>query len=762
MHAMSRFSVFFKSLGRLWGALSTKLSQGLQASGQRLAPVAERMGRKPFIRQNGRLMAAVMLFVWAWMLVYGVLVYKPEYTSDAMVLIKDSAITSGYVGPDGDPNGSGKTTSSQSANPVLNTMELIRSATVMDAVWEFFHQLHPQELRALGVTNKTEWANFYKDGGDIITAKNKPGTDVITVRVSWSDPYLARDIANVALAAFQKASLDVNQAEQKSRGDYMEQRIEGLERQLALVRQEKSDFKQKHNLVDTTREGFEATKMRSEFVERLNQTLARANGKRAEMARYQQTLGMNPAQAVRASAVGMNATLNRLKGDLYNLSETNAFLSSSLTDNNPKVQEIRAKMAQVQQDIRKETIRTVGSDRDADSMISMQDSTRGLMVNQMVTAQADMSRLNQEAAAIQGRLRVIDQQLKLLPAVEAGLATIEQRERSLSDALDTLRRKHTEAQMKEAQTLSNVFIVDRPRLPKKPNFPAPLHQALISVLLGPLAALMAVIVRNQARRNPAVQAMADKAKAHLRALFDGEPVPERPAEERTTLKAFDEAIMARKARLSERYGDQYGYPYGDEPAEDALAQEQVLRKLEREIDDIRGQLARRQESLGGAERRASRQRLSEEREQELYVTLFQYHLDAAELEKKQIEHGVHPELPIEKGMAQNEKKQSLLIHLYQNHLNHAESEKRRMETTLRKTPAKERMARIHRYEADLANRREALENRREAMVLAAAVEGRPLHGSTNGHRKPTAEPALAAAPKRNSSNGKSGGSRRKP
>ncbi|MBK8190327.1 MAG: hypothetical protein IPK79_07735 [Vampirovibrionales bacterium] len=697
-------------------------------------------------------MAGVTLFVWCWMLVYGLLVYKPTYQSEGMALIKDSAITNGYIGPDTEQNGAPRTTSSQSANPVLNTMELLKSATIMDALWDFFTQLHPEELRALGVQNKTDWTNFFKDGSDIISAKNKAGTDLISVRVKWTDPYLARDIANVTLSAFQKASLEVNQAEQKSRSDYMEEQLEKLDRQLAVVRREKSAFKQKHNLVDSMREGYEATKMRADFVDRLNQTIARANGKRAELSRYQQTLGMSPTQAVRASAVGMNATLNRLKGDLYNLSETNAFLSSSLTDNNPKVQEVRAKMAQVQQDIRKEMVRTVGTDRNADSMIAMQDPTRGLMVNQMVTAQAEMNRLSQEASALQGRVKVLDNRMKMLPAVEEGLANIEQRERSLSEALDALRRKHTEAQMKEAQTLSNVFIVDRPRLPKKPNFPAPLHQFIISLLLGPLLALMAVIVRNQARRNPAVHAMARSVKNQARSLFSGEAIPvDEAAEERTTLKAFDEAIRARKTRMTERYGPDYSYPYGDAPAEDASAQEQVLRKLEREIEDIRHHLANRQESLG-AERAVPRQRL-DEREQELYVTLFQYHLDAAELEKKQIEHGVHPELPLEKGVAHAEKKQSLLIHLYQNHLNHAETEKRRMESTLRKTPTKERMARIHRYEDDLATRRDSLENRRDAMLLAA-VEARPANGASNGHHRKEKETAVSAASKRGGNGGK--------
>ena len=47
-----------------------------------------------FFRANIRLMAGITLFIWCFMLMYGLLVYKPMYTAESVVMIKDSAIVS--------------------------------------------------------------------------------------------------------------------------------------------------------------------------------------------------------------------------------------------------------------------------------------------------------------------------------------------------------------------------------------------------------------------------------------------------------------------------------------------------------------------------------------------------------------------------------------------------------------------------------------------------------------------------------------------
>ncbi|MBK8190614.1 MAG: hypothetical protein IPK79_09230 [Vampirovibrionales bacterium] len=447
-----------------------------------------------FYRENARLMAGITLFIWCWMLLYTFCFYRPTYTSDAWVMIKDSAITSGYV--QAETYVAEKTTSSNAANPVLNTMGLLSSARIMEEVYAFLLKEYPNELKRIGVETKQDWQNYYKDGSAIIKAKNKSGTDLINLHVTWTDPLIAQRMASVVLDAFQHASQELNQEEQRNRRRYLEEEVNKLAGKLETVRATKSDFKRSNKTIDAERESLELTKLRMGFESRLNETLASAEGRQAELSRYQKMLGMTPEQALKASAVGMNPTISRLKNELYELSETDAHLSSNLTDRNPKVKEVRARMNQVKGDLRDELRQTLGRNASLGSLNdSVSDAPRARVVGDLVSAQADVIRLRQEANALRKRLSVIDGSIRQFPKVEEGLRNIEQTETSLSDSLDALRRKLTEARLKEAQTLSNVFIVDSARLPLKSNFPSKLQLALLSLLLGVVVGLVSVVLR---------------------------------------------------------------------------------------------------------------------------------------------------------------------------------------------------------------------------------------------------------------------------
>ncbi len=454
---------------------------------------ASQFSKTQFFKKNSKLMAGVTLFVWFWVLSYGLFFYDPQYTAESMVLIKDSAITSSYIEPE--QLYSSKTTSSSAANPVLNTMGLLYSSSISKGLWTYFKEEYPEELEKRNIKDEKDWVNFFKDGGSFIKSKNKPGTDLITIQFKWSDPKVAKEASKAIIASFQEASLDINQAEQKKRSQYLGNKVLDIKDQLETVRREKSDYKRKMKTVDATKESHELTKMRTSFESRLDRTLARIEGKKAQLDEYQEMLGMTSDQAIEASAIGMNSTLTALKNELYTLSQTHAFLTTTLTEKNPKVREIRSKMNQVEEDIRGELLLTLGHEGNLSMRMAVSDSTRSKMVNEMVASQAELIRLTQEAKGLGSRLEQINHKISLFPSVEEALNNIEQKEHSLGDSLDALRKKYTEAQLKEAQTLSNVFIIDAPRLPKNANFPAPLHLIILGFLAGILAGVGTIFIR---------------------------------------------------------------------------------------------------------------------------------------------------------------------------------------------------------------------------------------------------------------------------
>lgn len=447
-----------------------------------------------FLHRNRYLIAGAGLFVTFWMLVYTFAVYRPVYAAKSVVIIKDSAITSRYV--ETEQYYALQTTSSNSSNPVLNTMGILKSGAISDALYVYFQQKRPDELRRNKIKSKADWVKFFQDGSAFIKAKNQPGTDLIEIQFSWRDPVVAKEALAVVTKAFQDASRDLNKQEQISRTKFLHQQVLEIEGQLAEIRKQKSDYQSKQGTVNVEREGNDLAGTRMDLQNRLNQLESQARGKENLARRYQQMLGMSPDKALKATALGQNGTLSKLQDELYRLEQQHSQLSSSLTDTNPKVVEIKVQIEQVKTNIDAEKARTMSKTAAGDTGV-VADPNRAKLVDSMLTAQAEAQDLRTQASVIRGRLGQVSSQIRSFPTLAEGLTNIAQKEASLSTALDNLRKKALEGKLKEEQTLSNVFVVDAPRLPDRPQFPNRNHLLILSLMLGVGAGLAAAVGKEQ-------------------------------------------------------------------------------------------------------------------------------------------------------------------------------------------------------------------------------------------------------------------------
>lgn len=458
------------------------MAYSFSSSPSSFSPASPQESLLGFFNRNARLIAGVGLFVTFWMLVYTFLVFKPGYAAKATVIIKDSAITSRYIEPE--QYYALQTTSSSSSNPVLNTMGILKSGAISDALLAYFRAKHPEELKKNKIRTKKDWDGFYQDGSAFIKAKNQPGTDLIAIQFSWSNPVIAKEALTVVVKAFQDASRDLNKEEQITRTKFLGKQVVEIEQQLAAIRSQKSDYQSTERTVSLKREGDDLAGSRMELTNKLSQLESQALGKENMARRYQQLLGMDAGKALKASAIGQNSSMSKLQDELYRLQQQYSLMNSSLTETNPKVREVQAQIDQVKANIEAEKLRTIGRQTASFEDGVVADGTRNTLITHMLQAQGEAQDLRSQASVIRNRLYQIDRDIKTFPDMAKGLANIEQKEASLSAALDQLREKVLEGKLKEEQTLSNVFVVDAPRLPEKPQFPSRSHLLVLSVMLG--------------------------------------------------------------------------------------------------------------------------------------------------------------------------------------------------------------------------------------------------------------------------------------
>jgi uncharacterized protein involved in exopolysaccharide biosynthesis len=448
---------------------------------QRLpAPLLE---ARDFLKRNALLIAGISVTIAFWIGLYAWFVFKPHYSSKAVVIIKDSAVTSRYVQPD--HNYVTQTTSSSSSNPVLNSMALLKANSIGEALWDYFQDEHPEELKKMHIRSHRQWDNVFQDGSGFVKAKNLPGTDLISVQFSWSQAAIAKDGLDTVIQAFQESSRNLNRAEEVSRTRYLSRQSQDLAEQLKQIRHRKSLYRAKIGTVSMAREQDDLAASRLDLANKLNQVEAQARGKESQTQNYQRVLGMNSIQALRASAVGQNTTMSKLQDELYRLKQLYSVLHTSLSDMNPKIREVRAQIAEVQANIQTENSRTLGADaKNVGSSLAVADTTRSQAVGDLLKAQSEAQDLRSQAHVMRSRLGQVDHEIRTYPAFAEEMSNLEEQESSLSAALDQLRQKVIESRIKEEQTLSNVFIVDSPRLPEKPQFPTQIHLTILGLLLG--------------------------------------------------------------------------------------------------------------------------------------------------------------------------------------------------------------------------------------------------------------------------------------
>jgi uncharacterized protein involved in exopolysaccharide biosynthesis len=434
-----------------------------------------------FMKREGWFITGVALFVFFFTVVYANTAFVSKYDSKAMLIVKDSAITSSYVSNNNNGLPS-STTSSSASNPVLNMIGLINSTSVRNSLYDYFVQFQPAALKKYKIENLEDWEAFYGDGSAFLKAKNMPGTDLIQINFTWDDPKTAREAMRTLLTAFQNESLNINQAEQRNRSHYLDAKVDELTKKLQVLRGQKSQYKTKMSSVNLQKQSEELTKARIDMGTQLNGVMAKARGKASESARYERMLNMSADDAVQAIGLGLDSSMSKLYDQLYSLKQTEANLSASLTDKNPRVIEVKEAIKSVESSIKKEETRLIGNHHKPKQAFA--DTTRGELVKEMAKSQAEANSLQQQALEMQGLVNSLEGQITNFPAIEEGLTNIEQEERYLSNALDSLKQKALEAHIKEAETLSNIFIVDQPSLPDKEKFPGKNHILLLGFISG--------------------------------------------------------------------------------------------------------------------------------------------------------------------------------------------------------------------------------------------------------------------------------------
>lgn len=426
-------------------------------------------------KRDEKLILSSVLIIFSWAIIYLLLFYKPSYESKAKVWIKDLA-TSEYVTTLDKENQLAPLT--VAGNPLLTQVELLKSEQLKQDVADY----------KLKQGEKVDANNVEVD------VENDINTDILTISYSDHSPEKAQNTLRQILKDYDEINLSINKKVKTSRREYIDSKLEEITQKLHSVRNEIRNYKRKNLSIDLAEQSKGLVDQEILMSSKLADTNAEIKNKRSSINEFKRQLSLNSKDAINAVALGGNPVLTQLRNDLNTAIQEYEFDSAKLSVTNPKMVAQKAKIAAINKQIKKQIELSVGKYAQAQK-INIFDPVREDLVKNYAATQTDLMGLEAESQSISSSIDKINQQKAKLPEDKFNLDNLEQEENVLSEAYNQLKEKQIEAKIKEAETVSNIIVVDVPSLPEGASFPTAFQALLLAIFFGGFVGIFVSILK---------------------------------------------------------------------------------------------------------------------------------------------------------------------------------------------------------------------------------------------------------------------------
>lgn len=415
--------------------------------------------------KDSKLLFTVLFIVIIWAFIYMLIFYKSFYESTAKILLKDMG-TKEFITPLDVQSPFSTLTSA--GNPLLTQIELLKSEQLKSAIYRQ-GKSYDSKLKLNDVK---------------VDVKTKPNTDILVISIKGSSPENAQRLLEQALIEYDQLNLEINNKMNKSKRAFIDLKIEEINEKLTDVRRQLKDYKIEHLAINIQEESNKLVGQGITTSTKLADTKAEIKRTQSSITELENQLSLKPKAAVDAVALGSgNRILEQLRKDLNAEMQEYEYDGTKLADTNPKMVAHKNKIDAINKQIKNQIILTIGQQAKTQN-INIFDPVRESLVRRLAESQSDLMGLQAEENAIRNNIMNIHKNQATIPEKKFVIDSLEQEEKVLSDAYNQLKQKQIEAKLKEAETISNVVIIDKPGLPTSASFPSRLEVIFIALMLG--------------------------------------------------------------------------------------------------------------------------------------------------------------------------------------------------------------------------------------------------------------------------------------
>jgi capsular exopolysaccharide synthesis family protein len=344
--------------------------------------------------------------------------------------------------------------------PLKTQAEIVKSMPVME-----------KALMAAQVTNQDVINLEPEDLFKKTKVKAVPGTEILQISASSSEPAAAAAIVNGVIWAYKELNIQSNKEEAAAARRFIEQQLPRVEEKVLAAESALSRFKDDNGVIVLEEEASNAVARVSELDQQIEQGLAELADVSARANRLQGQLNLTADEALVVSSLnqseGVQEALVYLQNAQTELSEARVLY----TDQHPQVITLLRKQTAAR-DLLGERINELLGQQNL-SAASIQDGLGRLQLGDLrIDLMQNLAELDVQATGLERRLQELlqtrvsyEQQINNLPELENQQRQLERQLSASQSTYETLLNQLQEIRVIENQTVGNVQIVSLADVP---------------------------------------------------------------------------------------------------------------------------------------------------------------------------------------------------------------------------------------------------------------------------------------------------------
>lgn len=406
----------------------------------------------------------------------------PQYESSTRLILDDRAVSISALGqnlaelqnkPPGD------------ANPLATQSELVTSQQVIERALK---KLQPK-LYMLHESLTTD--DLKKLNVSII-----PATNILEVTYQSDNPKLTVAVLNAIAESMVEESAAAIRSGALSVRDFLEREVPKQQLRLEQAEVLEDQYRQRSGLVSPEEQTRNLVKSLTDTENQAQDLIVQLQGNYARSTALQGLTNTQSLGAAYASVqAGQNATLTTLQAKLTDLEANVVEARSRLGDQHPDLQALIQQRNETRS-LYNQQIKALLVKTPQPQQLATDEISQTLIAN-LITSEVERLALEKQLQVVQAARTQMQARLQRLPAQQQPLTTLTRKREEAATTLAALQTKLEEAQIAEAQLVSNIRITDYAWEPTASTWPKPAVVLVIATVAGAILGAGVILLLEQ-------------------------------------------------------------------------------------------------------------------------------------------------------------------------------------------------------------------------------------------------------------------------